>query len=278
MDSKTSNYVSRYNNHYYNTRTKINRQLKRNIERAKQEFSQNRMDKDNYQQSWVNYLNQFKWTHFCVLKEDLLTSSINSSVRDINQKIKEINRNLPKEFRLPLQPLKARSLKSLQNYTERYFKFLIYRKLIDKVVYVFDQDKKGLWHVHALINLYKDDMFIDKIKEFWLLSNNSYIEDIEDVIGSLVYISKTFAKYNFNKIKSIENYNMLGSFTTQENPLKLKNMKYKELKNNQLTKEEKSLMLQKFKDKHNLHVIVNENFCANQKRLIEKYGSFKTAV
>jgi len=278
MLSKSSSYVSKYNRHYYNTYTKIQRQLSNKIEKEKEQYSLTISDKNNYQSEWVTHLNQFDWSHFVVLNEDLLTSNLNKKAKEINKKIVDINKGLAKEYQLPLQPLKARSLKALQNYTEKYFKFLIHRKLVDRVVYTFEQDKKGQWHVHALINLYKEDIFIERIKEFWLLSETPYVELIIDLAGSLIYISKSFAKYNFSKIKNIENYNILGDFTNKFNPLRNKYMKDKELKNKELNKEEKSKLLKKFKDKYNLNVIVNEKFIANQKRLHDKYVSYDTAV
>lgn len=271
MKSKSYDYVAKYNNHYYKTRTKIDRQLKRKIAKAKEEFSQKNEDLNNYQRSWVNFLIEYDWSSFGVFKEDLLTSNLNDKTIEVNKAIKHVNKDLPQEFKLPMQPLKARSLKSLKNYTLKYFKFLIYLKLIDRVIYIFEQDKKKMWHVHALFNLTKDNIYIDRIKGFWLLGDDSYIEPIEDLRGSLIYISKSFSQLNFNKIKNLENYNFLGNFTQKNNKIiKMKNIGY--------SKEELIKKLNAFKTKHNLHVIVDEKFIENQKRINAKYNAIQQAI
>ncbi|WP_333577403.1 hypothetical protein [Sphingobacterium sp.] len=275
MKSKGAEYVSKYNRHYYKIKTKIDRQLRRIIAKAKEEFSQRNEDLNNYQSSWVDFLIEYDWSSFGVFKEDLLTSNLNTKIVEVNKAIKEVNKDLPKEYRLPSQPLKARSLKSLQNYTEKYFKFLYFKKLVDRVIWTFEQDKKGLWHVHALFNLYKNDILIDRIKEYWLIGEDTYIEPVEDLRGSLIYISKSFSKYNLNKIKNIENYNMLGNFTHVENPLK-QNNNIIEMKKIELTEAEKMQKIHDLKTKMNLHLVIDEKFIENQKRINAKYDAIST--
>lgn len=268
MKSKSYEVQSNYNRIYYRTVTKIERDLKRRISKAKDEFSQRESDHINYQFEWVKFIGEYDYNLNAVFKEDLLTSNLNDRVKRINKEIKMINMGLSKEDRLPLQPLRARSKKSLENYAIKYFRFLHQKKIIDRVIYVMEQDKKKIWHIHALINCIGYSSLLAK---YWLLSDDVYLKPIDDLHGSLVYMSKSFSSLNFKKVKNLENYGFIGNFTKKINPLLQLNNNVKDMKN-KITQEMRA-EITAFKIKNNLQVIVNELFLKNQERINSKFDA-----
>ncbi|AIM38637.1 hypothetical protein KO02_19500 [Sphingobacterium sp. ML3W] len=267
-DEHKNNVRKQYDAHYYNTVKKISRQIARITQRLENEYALRKQDELNYRDEYVNFFGHFLFSHFCVLKEDILTSNLNDNINSVNRQIKEINKGLSDDFKLPMQHLKSRSLKSLVRYTEKYFKHLYSQKIIDRAIWTYEEDKKGNWHVHALINLYNIDVFTHRIKEFWLLSDTPYCEPIKTFLGSLIYITKQWNTYSRKQkeIDKLQYSNWIGLFNKFEND-NILNINIINMNKNTVNMDK----LEAFKIKYNLVVVIDSKFIFNQKRLNDKY-------
>lgn len=109
------------------------------------------------------------------------------------------------------------SLQSLKSYTDRYIQLLFQEKLIERVVYFFENGNTNNNHTHMLI---KSNQNIEntniKIKQNWILGKIDLkkIEDENDKTNKLKYsLKEVETKTNkSSKLEKIDNWKFFGKF------------------------------------------------------------------
>lgn len=169
----------KYDNHYYQTVTKIKRMVKGLIKKAEKTFYAD-ADKVQYRDYYVNHFSRFSFDFFFVGKMIIKDDT---------------------------------NIETLRKTTEKYFKNLHNRKLIIRALWTYEKGKENYWHTHAIIKL-KHSRFADRITELWHPTNQPYLEKLENKVGSLIYITKEFSTFSTQKesIDKLAYYHLIGDY------------------------------------------------------------------